>query len=311
MNQRYPLLLSPVTKDYLWGGTRLKTEYGFESAQEKVAEGWMLTSRKDGVNRVLNGCYAGEGLDTVLKAWGVAEPFPLLIKLIDAQDRLSVQVHPDDAYAWEHEGEYGKTEMWYVVDAEPNATLAYGFTRELTRDELRERIQNDTLHEVIRYVPVKAGDALFIPAGMLHAIGKGILIAEVQQNSNTTYRVSDYGRVGADGKPRELHVDKAVDVMTLLPSVPSTNDRAAVRRYGTERVLADCAYFKAVHLCLNGEKPLDGMATFVSVLVLDGTAELISDTETLFLNKGDSVLVPQGCIATLRGKATVLLSSPN
>ena len=271
----------------------------------------MLTWHKDGVNRVLNGVYAGESLDTVLKAWGYAEPFPLLIKLIDAQDRLSVQVHPDDAYAWEHEGEYGKTEMWYVVDCEPGATLAYGFTRELTREELRERIQSDTLHEVIRYVPVKPGDTLFIPAGTLHAIGKGILIAEVQQNSNTTYRVSDYGRVGADGKPRPLHVDKAVDVMTLLPSAPCESRTATVCAYGTETVLADCPYFKAVNVVLNGEKPLHVTADFMSVLLLSGAAELVDETETLTLCKGDSVLIPQGSIVTLRGDANLLMSSPN
>ena len=307
---RYPLLLKPVTKDYLWGGTRLKTEYGFESDQDKVAEGWMLACHRDGVNVVQNGQHAGKRLDDVLAAWGYTEPFPLLIKLIDAQDRLSVQVHPDDAYALEHEGEFGKTEMWYVVDCEEGATLAYGFTRELSRDELRERIENDTLHEVIRYVPVKAGDALFIPAGTLHAIGKGILIAEVQQNSNTTYRVSAYGRVGADGKPRELHVDKAVDVMRLTPSSLDEDTAAVSCDYGVERVLADCPYFKAVKLDLNGEKTLDVTAGFVSALVLSGSASLVSETETLSLGKGDSVFVPALCSVRLCGNAEVLLSFP-
>ena len=217
----YPLLLKAPIKDYIWGGTRLKTEFGFETEKEIAAEGWMLSCHKDGTNTVLNGEFAGKILTEVLDIWGKealgknAERFtyfPLLIKLIDAKDKLSVQVHPDDSYALKNEGEYGKTEMWYVVDCDEGASLIYGFNKEISKEEFESRIKDNTLSEVCNYVPVKKGDVFFIGAGTLHAIGEGILIAEVQQNSNTTYRVSDYGRLGADGNPRPLHIEKAVDV---------------------------------------------------------------------------------------------------
>lgn len=204
----YPLLLAPAIKDYIWGGTRLKTAFGFSGSGETAAEAWVLSSHADGASAVINGPLSGQSLPEVLEQWGPAalgeraaafSDFPLLIKLIDARDRLSIQVHPDNAYALAHEGEYGKTEMWYVVDCEPGAKLIYGFNRGLTKTEFRQRIQDNTLEEVCNAVPVGKGDVFFIEAGTLHAIGAGILIAEVQQNSNTTYRVSDYGRLGADG----------------------------------------------------------------------------------------------------------------
>lgn len=147
--QKYPLLLKPVIKDYLWGGTRLKTEFGFETDKEIAAEGWMLSCHKDGTNTVENGAYAGKPLDEVLSLWGYEEKFPILIKLIDAKDRLSVQVHPDNKYALENEGEYGKTEMWYVVDCEEGAQLIYGFNKKISRSEFEERINNNTLDEVM------------------------------------------------------------------------------------------------------------------------------------------------------------------
>ena len=217
---KYPLLLKPAIKDYIWGGRRLIDEYGFETNGEIAAEAWMLSCHKDGTNTVLNGFYAGKTLDCVLAEWGFTERFPILIKLIDAKQKLSVQVHPDDAYALENEGELGKTEMWYVVDCEPGAKLAYGFNENISADEFEKRIKDNTLDDFINYVPVKKGDVFFISAGTLHAIGEGILIAEVQQNSNTTYRVSDYGRLGADGKPRELHIAKSLESVDFTLGVP-------------------------------------------------------------------------------------------
>ena len=197
--KKYPLLLKPVIKDYLWGGRRLIDEYGFETDMKIAAEGWMLASHKDGTNIVLNGELCGQSFDQALKAFGgKGEHFPILIKLIDALDRLSVQVHPEDEFAYKTEGEPGKTEMWYIVDCDEGAELIYGFKGEISAEEFKERIENNTLSDVMNSVPVKKGDVFFIEAGTLHAIGKGILIAEIQQNSNTTYRVSDYGRLGAD-----------------------------------------------------------------------------------------------------------------
>ena len=311
--QKYPLLLKPVIKDYIWGGTRLKTEFGFKTDKDIAAEGWMLSCHKDGTNTVLNGVYEGKPLDEVLTLWGLKDKFPILIKLIDAKDRLSVQVHPDNKYALENEGEFGKTEMWYVVDFEDGAQLIYGFKYKISKDEFEKRIKDNTLDEVMNYVPVKKGDVFFIKSGTLHAIGKGILIAEIQQNSNTTYRVSDYGRLGADGKPRELHIQKAVDVtLTDKPTVPygdvgETNNY----EYGTERQLAACEYFKTAKLDLEGEREINTENGFVSLLVLSGEINVKYDSGVVKAQKGGSIFIPQGLKVLLSGRAEVIYSKEN
>ena len=247
-----PIKLKPAFKDYLWGGTRLRDDFGKECDFEKIAESWELSCHKDGNSVVADGEFAGLTLAEYIEKQGKSvlgtncekfENFPILIKLIDAKDNLSVQVHPDNEYAMRVEGEYGKTEMWYIVDCDEGATLLYGFKHEISKDEFRERIANNTLLEVTNAVPVKKGDVFFIEAGTLHAIGKGILIAEIQQNSNTTYRIYDYGRVGADGKPRQLHVDKAVEVTDLCPAKPYPQSEPAVKEGWSEKLLSSCEYF--------------------------------------------------------------------
>ena len=317
----YPLLLKAPIKDYLWGGTRLKTEFGFETDAEKAAEAWMLSCHKDGESIVCNGKYAGRALSKVLSEWGekgigkkaAAFPyFPLLIKLIDAKDRLSIQVHPDDTYALKNEGEFGKTEMWYVVDCDEGAELIYGFKRSIDSAEFARRIKDNTLPEVCNYVPVKKGDVFFISAGTLHAIGKGILIAEIQQNSNSTYRVSDYGRLGADGKPRPLHVDKA---LAVTKTVEPTVEYGAVGHktrypFGTIRELAKCDLFKTDLLSLEGHA---GMVTdadsFQALLVLSGEAVLSYVGGTMRIKKGDSVMIPANFRATITGCAEIICAS--
>lgn len=315
----YPLQLTPPIKDYLWGGTRLKTEYGYPSDKDIAAEAWVLSCHKDGSSVVANGELAGKTLPEALAEWGdeaigekaAAFPyFPLLIKLIDAKDRLSVQVHPDNDYALRVEGEFGKTEMWYVVDCEPGAQLIYGFNQTLTKEELRRRIEEDTLPEVCNFVPVKKGDVFFIQAGTLHAIGAGILIAEVQQNSNTTYRVSDYGRLGADGKPRPLHVDKAVDVtVPTPPAIPygAIGEATAVDG-GSVRALASCELFTADLLNVDGTVTVGKADSFVSLLCLDGEAKLTGEGTELTLKKGASVFIPAGMTVSIDGNAQLLRS---
>lgn len=307
---KYPLLLKPAIKDYIWGGRRLIDEYGFETNGEIAAEAWMLSCHKDGTNTVLNGFYAGKTLDCVLAEWGFTERFPILIKLIDAKQKLSVQVHPDDDYALENEGELGKTEMWYVVDCEPGAKLAYGFNENISADEFEKRIKDNTLDDVINYVPVKKGDVFFISAGTLHAIGEGILIAEVQQNSNTTYRVSDYGRLGADGKPRELHVEKALDVTICeTPKMPYGNvGEIIVNGDNTVRELASCDKFSAKLLNINSKYELSSADDFVSLIVLDGELAVKWDNDSFNAKKGDSIFVPNGVAVLLEGKAQLLVS---
>ena len=318
----YPLLLKPPVKDYLWGGTKLKTDYHFETDKAVAAEAWVLSCHKDGACTVENGELAGKTLPEALELWGASSLgknaaafpyFPLLIKLIDARDRLSVQVHPDDEYALKNEGEFGKTEMWYVVDCEEGAQLIYGFKDKISRSEFEEHINNNTLDEVMNYVPVKKGDVFFIKAGTLHAIGKGILIAEIQQNSNTTYSVSDYGRLGADGKPRELHVKKAVDVtVTDVPTIPYGNvGEVKAFDYGTERQLAECEYFKTLKLDLDGEKEINAEDGCVSLLVLSGEITVKYDGDEVKAKKGGSILIPQGLKVLLIGRAEVIYTKEN
>ena len=312
MNQPYPLLLRPVIKDYLWGGRRLIDEYKFDAAGDIAAEGWMLACHKDGTNVIRNGPLAEQPLNKALSDWGYdAASFPLLIKLIDAADRLSVQVHPEDDYAYANEGEAGKTEMWYVVDAAPGAQLVYGLKGEISRLEFACRVANNTLPELLNSVPVHKGDVFFIKAGTIHAIGAGILIAEIQQNSNTTYRVSDYGRLGADGKPRALHLTKAMEVADLCaPTLPYGNVGEIIPTpYGSRRHLADCAYFSADSVELSGKLELTA-EDFISVLVLEGTASAAWDGETLSLQKGDSLFLPKWIALELSGTASLILSAP-
>lgn len=315
----YPLLLKPPIKDYLWGGTKLKTDFGLETEKEIAAEAWMLSCHKDGMNIVLNGEHKGKTLNEVLKIWGKSSLgkraenfpyFPILIKLIDAKQKLSVQVHPNDEYALANEGEFGKTEMWYIVDCEPKAKLAYGFKKKIDKKEFEQRIKDNTLDEVINYVPVSKGDVFFIDAGTLHAIGEGILIAEIQQNSNTTYRVSDYGRLGADGKPRELHIEKALEVTKCKkPDIPYGNIGQTIVCNGNKiRDLASCDKFNAKVLTLNGEFVVDSKDSFVSLVVLDGYLSLSCDNYIIEAAKGDSIFIPAGLKTELCGVAEILYS---
>ena len=315
----YPLLLKPPIKDYLWGGTKLKTDFGLEADGDIAAEGWMLSCHKDGSSLVINGEFSGKSLPEVLELWGNeaigkrAEKFPyfpLLIKLIDAKQKLSVQVHPDDSYALKNEGEFGKTEMWYVVDCEKDAKLVYGFKEDIGKEEIERRIKDNTLTDVMNSVPVNKGDVFFISAGTLHAIGEGILIAEVQQNSNTTYRVSDYGRLGADGKPRPLHIEKAVDATKCKkPDMPYGKVGEVTKiGNGSIRALANCDLFSAKLLELNGEYKVYNEESFVSLVVLEGNAVIRWESGSLDIKKGDSIFVPADFATVLNGKAEILLS---
>ncbi len=295
----YILKLNPVFKDYLWGGTKLRDEYGFKSNLDKLAEGWMLSCHKDGENTVLNGEFEGKTLTEVVKIHpeylgkngNQFEYFPILIKLIDAKNDLSVQVHPDNEYAMRVENEYGKTECWYILDCDDDAELIYGFNRTISSDEFKERIADNTFLETVNKVKVKKGDLFFIEAGTLHAIGKGILLAEIQQNSNTTYRVYDYGRLGADGKPRELHVEKAIDVTNCTPPTRSTNPEGELvsgNGYKSQ-LLTRCDLFNVEKVSVTDSYTTNADEnSFVSVLVTDGKG-MIDEIE---INKGDSLFIP-------------------
>jgi mannose-6-phosphate isomerase len=298
--------LIPEFKDYIWGGTKLKTDYGKISSLDKVAESWEFSTHKDGPSTIANGPYKGKTLKEFLK-----EDLSILIKLIDAKDNLSVQVHPTDTYALQHEGDLGKTEMWYVLDCEEGAKLIYGFTKDLTKEEFKTRIENNTLTEVLNYVDVQKGDVFFIEAGTLHAIGAGIQIAEIQESSNVTYRVYDYGRVGLDGKPRDLHIEKALEVTHLVHEEEPKVAYEFEKHGKIEKAqLVDCEYFKVDLLKIDGKTSFEVDETSYQVLlVTEGELTVTDQQESLKVSKGQTVFMParQG-IYTLEGKGEFLLT---
>ena len=295
------LKLTPAFKDYLWGGTRLRDDFQKDCDFDKIAESWELSCHKDGPSVIANGENKGLTLEEYIEKNGKAvlgsdcekfENFPILIKLIDAKDNLSVQVHPDNEYALRVEGEYGKTEMWYIVDCDEGAELLYGFKHDISKDEFAQRIADNTLLEVTSSVPVHKGDVSFIQAGTLHAIGKGILIAEIQQNSNTTYRIYDYGRVGKDGKPRELHVEKAKEVTDLCPAKAYPEAAVEQKDGYTSKLLSSCDYFTTYALDIESKAVLEADdKSFASLLILEGEGQVVGD-DVVDFKKGDSIFVP-------------------
>ena len=306
------LKLKPSCKDYLWGGHRLVEEYGKEYDGEILAETWELSCHPDGPSTIVNGAYAGKTLEEYIEAEGKEvlgtncrrfRDFPILTKFIDAKQDLSIQVHPDNRYALKNEGQYGKTEMWYVVDAGKEAFL--GVKKEVSKEEFARRIREDTLLEVLNAVPVQKGDVLFIESGTIHAIGKDILIAEIQQNSNVTYRVYDYGRVGKDGKKRDLHIEKAIAVTNRVPLIKSRSSYPHV---------ADCDYFTVDKLNLDGRMMcrVEGTVSeesFVSILILDGEG-VVSCGNKVSYQKGDSLFLPAGSGAyVIEGSCDALITT--
>ncbi|MCR4890944.1 MAG: class I mannose-6-phosphate isomerase [Lachnospiraceae bacterium] len=291
------LRLKPGFKDYIWGGRRLMTEFQKDFEGERLAESWELSCYPDCPSTIINGDYAGHTLSEYIEAEGREvlgkncanmDEFPILIKFLDTGDRLSVQVHPNDDYARTHEGQNGKTEMWYILDAEPGAFIYYGFSRDISREEFLSRVETQTLTEVLYPAPVKKGDVLYCPPGTLHGIGKGILLVEIQQNSNVTYRIDDFGRPGKDGKPRELHIDRAQDVLHFGPA-PTNHDFAPHLGY--------CPYFTVDRAAVTEEAPFKGTVdekSFLSILCVNGRGVLKCGQEEMAVKKGDSIFLPAG-----------------
>lgn len=270
-----PFLLSPAAKDYIWGGTRLREEYNKHIDVTPLAETWECSTHPDGPSRVASGAFAGEKLVDVLRAHPEfigTHPktdgeggLPVLIKFIDAARDLSVQVHPSDEYARTHEhGQLGKTEMWYVLEAAPGASLVYGFRQDLTRTMLAASLEDDTVEQYLQKVEIHRGDVFLIESGTVHAIGAGAMIVEIQESSNLTYRMYDYHRLGKDGKPRELHIAKALDVVDLRQKpLPEQLQRACEEHDGySVELLEQCKYFRTerIHLdtLLREKQPASG-----------------------------------------------------
>jgi mannose-6-phosphate isomerase len=292
--------LYPECKDYIWGGEKLKTKYGKQTDKTPCAESWELSFHKDGLTRLANGKTLLESVSAKDLGENVKKfPFfPVLIKFIDAENNLSVQVHPSDDYALKHENSFGKTETWYIVDAKDGAGIYLGFKQSVTKDEYERAIAENRLTDLLNFYEVKAGESYFIPSGTLHAIGKGCLIYEIQQNSNLTYRVYDYGRVDKNGKPRELHIEKAkkvtnLDKFTLIPlekDVVGACEYFTAKKYAVTDALTLCTNEKSFHCitCVKGDGEIDGQK----------------------MTKGDSYFVPANYGEySLKGQMEIVLTS--
>lgn len=312
------LKLKPVGKDYLWGGNRLNTEYKKNIPLSPLAETWECSVHPDGLSVVSEGDYEGKSLKEVLdihpeyigkKLSG--QEFPILVKFIDAKKDLSVQVHPDDIYARKYEHQNGKTEMWYVLDAEPGAHLIYGFEHSVTEDILRRAVEDGTLDKHLHKEYVKKGDVIFVPAGMVHGIGAGILVAEIQESSNVTYRVYDYNRVDKNGEKRELHFDKAVQVMNMDALADARKPSRLVQyEPGCAReILCRCKYFDTERIHV---QPICSFvvndASFQVILCLDGHGTMQNaEGQQVDFHKGDCLFLPaQSGKCNIKGVVEIL-----
>lgn len=334
--------LEPAFKDNLWGGTKLRTVFGKKCDYDVIGESWELSAHPDGQSVIASGIFTGMYFGEFIEKYGhdvvgwkssSLDRFPVLIKFIDAKKDLSIQIHPDDDYALEIENEFGKNEMWYVVDCEPGAFLYCGLKKDSSKEEIRERIENNTITDILNKIEVHKGDCVMVKAGTIHAIGAGILICEIQQNSNCTYRMYDYDRKDKFGNKRELHIDKAIDVVDVKKYKPFISDNKDVPE-GAE-VLVSCKYFEcykyvlgsdaaeADHAsdiednCYNTENvrntgkvniSVDAMS-FRSVIVIDGSGKIAVGNNTMDYNAGDSFFVTAGeKVINLEGTGTVIVT---
>lgn len=310
--------LAPALHSAIWGGERLKDVYGCYS-MDNIAEAWVLSCHEKGYSLISGGEFDGDRFaDHVTKEMlgsdcADIDAFPVLIKFIDAKDKLSIQVHPDDEYALAHTDEKnGKTEAWYILGAEENAELIYGFDREVTKEEFRGAIDDGTLSELCRHVPVKPGDVAFIPARTLHGIGAGTFLIEVQQSSNTTYRAYDYKRLQSDGTLRELHEDDSVEVADRAPRAVGFAPEGEIVKCGDseKQYLCGCDYFSMTSVkCRGSYEDTADERSFVSLVFLGGEAEVRCGGESLPVKKGDSIFIAAGEGAfSVEGSAELLMT---
>lgn len=308
--------MKPVFQEKIWGGSRLHSVFGFDLPSDKIGEDWAISAHPHGVSVVENGEFQGK---TLAELWQEHQEifghqkeavFPLLIKILDAEDDLSVQVHPDDAYGQAHEGELGKTECWYIIDANPGAEIIYGHHAK-TKEELAEMIEAGSWDNLLTKVPVKKGDFFYVPSGTIHAIGKGIMILETQQSSDTTYRVYDYDRKDNQGNTRELHIQQSVDVTT----VPARTPELAVKeiKQGDSAIITylETEFFNVYEWDVKSKLSLKQNAPYTLMTVVDGYGKLVVDEKRYELKMGTSCLLPNSVSKwELFGEMTIIASEP-
>jgi len=305
------LKLKPVLKNYIWGGNTLKKIYK-RSSLEKVAESWEMSIHHDGESIIDGGEFNGITLSEYLKnnknSLGNINELPILIKYIDAGGNLSVQVHPNDEYSKKNENDNGKTEMWYIISAKKGAGIYCGLNKEINKDEFKSLIAENKIESVLNFIPVSAGDCFLIEAGTLHAICQGVIICEIQQSSNITYRVYDYGRVGIDGKPRQLHIEKALDVTKLQKFIDNTGTEKYLNINGNKtRLLTKCKYFicKEVIVKSNFNYCDDKSFSVINFIKGKGTINGCNYID------GDTFFIPCKEKVYVIGSAKIIISSAN
>ena len=301
----YPLKFNPILKSMIWGGDKLRQYKAISTDQKNIGESWELSGVPGNESVVSNGEFAGRTITELIKEYGpellgrhvyetCGEKFPLLIKFIDARDDLSIQVHPDDVMAQSvHSQPFGKTEMWYVVSVDKDAHLMSGLSVEITPEEYVSRVENNTITDVLCDYKVQSGDVFFLPAGRIHSIGRGCFIAEIQQTSDLTYRIYDFGRLGLDGNPRELHTELAKEAIDYSISEDYRTAYTSVQNEDTH--LVECEYFKTHLLDLTEPMSVEVSSkdSFMIVICLEGQGELKdSEGNIVALKQGETVLVP-------------------
>lgn len=297
---KYPLLLDPLVYQRLWGGTALNKLFRLNNSLESIAEALMLSATADASNIVLNGYMAGRTLKDTLSMWN--EPCPeFMVKLIDARDTLSLQVHPDDTYAHNHHGCSGKSEMWYVLDAKDDAKILCGFDSNIDKTVFEKQIRDENIDTNILRVSVTKGDVFYIPAGTVHALGSGIIVAEVQQNSNLTYRLWDWKRTDKNGNARELHIQQALDVINYK----YYDAKVSVVQIGDDTNLIMCPYFNVSEITVNTSRSLH--SNIRHILCLEGSILLTDENRTIIkVVPGNSVYIPNGLEVNISGSGKLL-----
>lgn len=319
MTNPYPLQFQPEFKERVWGGRALE-QFGWDIPEGVIGEGWMIADHPNGTTSVIGGELDGVSLTELTQRFGrdwfgtkgvseVNGRFPLLIKLLDCNDDLSVQVHPTDDYAGLPKGELGKTEMWYVLAAKPGAKIIYGLKEGVTRESLAEAIENNKITDTLQEVSVEAGDTFYIPAGTVHALCAGVLVAEIQQNSDTTYRLYDYDRPGLDGKPRELHIEDSLNVIAYEGAGATTMKTDGIAA-GEWLQLAASPYFIVEKGVVDGAWELSTTAESFTILVIaDGEGTIAWGNEHVSVKGGQCFLLPANLGQyTLDGHCTVIRS---
>ncbi len=302
----YPLKFKPVYKDYIWGGRNLE-KMGRDLPEGLIAESWEISAHPDGVSIITNGRFAGMGLPELLAQYGTqiigsklppeyAAQFPILIKLIDANQKLSVQVHPDDRYARTHEGGYGKNEMWYIIAAEPGAEIIYDLVPGTTRRKFGAAVRENRIESCLKTMPVTAGDAFNIPAGMVHGLGAGIMLVEIQQSSNLTYRLYDYDRTDSLGKKRPLHIEKALEVIDFNSVGQAGKLKGIVKENAPglkRKELIANRYFEVDLYELDGQlKEATAGERFFGYTFIEGNGSILYQGGSLPFKTAESVLIP-------------------